>query len=1014
MPRRLNIPLNFGVHSEVDKKFAPYGWLKTAQNVRMRARGSLATRNGYASLVMNSRNGLVVAYDLHELNGRLIAFGDDRGEGYPTELFEYTGLQAEPWRGLDPSSPEIQLNPFSNTKRVCGFPQPVDAFTVLDTAVGNGFVCTIYKTTSAVNVSVIVTRQDNDQVILNEIAIGNLSSKDARITFANDHFYVAVVDSLNHVTLLDYEPGVDVGFQSLHTVTSSTTAKVALDINAVNNPSTARVVLGFMSGSSSYSFYVFDPTGSALTTGSIIITNAIVSSVESDQSQNQINIYTVEGTNTGQVRTYNYTPTLLHGPTATTVGVSGQIARTDTNKLAIVVNDVNGNIDHRVLTLSTHALGSSSLIYSAKLVTKVIGDKTSSPSSAIIFGGIISPKNDGARATNVLFFKASNIIHMVQRDNLVATPLQIGAGLCRDFSTNRMVWTGAVDDEDNFLPSIALLDFKSTARRQCTKYGNLLYISGSVPLVYDGRILNELGYEEPGIISIVPSVSTGALTPLAKYAYEIVFVFTLSDGSKIKSPPSVTTSVTMGASDNTNTLLVQPPHCLAVALGSAIYGASLVAIVTRTQWSPTTVDPGTGIPGIPLSQFRTATMITVPGGISNYGKPLSIVDRTSDVALSTQPVIYTQGDRGAFSGPIEDNVPGGCSYIVATESRLVMAGLESPSQFTVSKAAFLGEAFSFSELNQFFGQVNDAIQGVFDLDGAKLLWTRRDLFAVFGDGPDDIGGGQVSPPTQIATPGGLKRGAWPSLLKVPDGVFFQLSDNKLMMLPRGAQNPEWTAEALRETLDSFPTITGSTRCISDFCAAFSLSSVEGDDGRLAFLDNRINQWFLDNPAMTEGSGIDAVVETDSGISYLSGGAVYSQDNTSFVDGDATFISTMLETKPIYPFTLGGHGKVMEVQFTGEQAGEHVLGFEYSLDDAQTFTPLESSIRTDDVGATIRIQWIVPIDECPGGVVFRIFSGPNDGADAGPATAGIIYNSLDLWVEDLPGLPDISPSDMLSG
>jgi hypothetical protein len=232
------------------------------------------------------------------------------------------------------------------------------------------------------------------------------------------------------------------------------------------------------------------------------------------------------------------------------------------------------------------------------------------------------------------------------------------------------------------------------------------------------------------------------------------------------------------------------------------YGPDITEVISRTVWD-----------GSKGTEFRRTASDNVTGVGNDYGADSTIEDDTSDASLADEEVVYTQADRGAFSGPLEHDAPQPGKFIAATESRLLNAGSLRRSVFQMSKEAFLGEPFTFSEFSPFFSQVSGAIRGVASLDGARLIFTADDIFAFSGDGPDDLGGGAIGRAQDIPTPSGLED--WRSLLKAHDGLYFQLDDEKIYRLPRGGGAPEWIGIDVMDTLTSYPVITGAAKCRRD-------------------------------------------------------------------------------------------------------------------------------------------------------------------------------------------------------
>jgi hypothetical protein len=1135
--RRLNIPLTFGVHGgDVDKKHAPFGFLKTAKNVRMRERGRLGTRKGFSPLAMTTGNGTMRAFDLHEHKGRAIAFGSDDGAGAPTDLFEYTGLATGAWRGTDALEQRVMLNPFTNPRERAGILQMESNLLQMDSALSTGHVALLYCLGGGGRVIyAVVVDKDTDQVVLQECLtrsggafVGGGGAEKFAVRTIGARFYVSAVLLTNHIQIIHYEPGVHARFAVIATPKNDATAVIAIDMCAITRPSAQRVVVAW-SETTTVRVKVYNAAGTLGTSFTFTAAaNVIHIAVEADETDDTINVYTVETPTTGVLRTFQLsTGALLDGPTATTVGATGSIGRLFAQgsigeSIAVGVNEADDDLVIQVFDIDSHAVAETITVKNVALRSRLGNAQTPAQDIALVFSGLVGPALPAFdQATNALLYATPDVLHMSTRDFVRGRDPGYFTNMAGKVSpaasvSTTLCWLASRDpgtDAEVGMPVVTLVDCLSTERRQVANYGGLLYVTGATVGVYDSRVLGELGFNEaPGIVSVTAGSSGGDLEGGATYYYALHWEIVLADGSLMVSPVSIggnagesitdqAFSVELGPSDNRATIVGTCPHTVRIAASDALFGATVTAVLSRTEWislstTPAvygtrdfTNEPGaagdftgltleisvdgggtqtvtfgatddavseladainaqttgllasvesgalviesetegatasieiiggtatvagvgfvgflpgdnavgetTGSPGSVLRRVATRSLFSE----STNGSTVSFSDTIGDDELGDNEPIYTQGDRGILSGPLEQHAPRGCSFITATESRLLTAGLARSYEAQISREAFLSEPFSFSEFSAFFAKSVGPVIAVESLDQVKLMFTADTVLALPGEGPDDLGGGGVGSPVQITSPGGLREDGWRSLLKVPEGLFFQMSDDKLMLLPRGAQSPAWAGEALASALVAFPAISGATRSRRDHAAIFALTTAT--DGRLALLDFRVGEWFIDTVPLQASSGIDAVIETDDGIAYLSGGVVYRQTD-AFVDGTVTPISTELETHPIYPFGVGGHGQVYEALFVGELEGACDLTLSWSIDDGATYTALTTKSLTGTAGATVKRAWTIPDCVC-GSVTFKL---TKSGA---VANGGVIFNDLTLLVEDQPGL-ELLPSD----
>lgn len=1008
-PKKAAVTYAFGRRDRVDPKHAPFGVLAVGKNLRVRKDGRLGVRKGYEPLSMTTPNGTLVAYDLHQYRGRLLALGSDTLDGYPTELFEYIAGSAS-WRGTDPTGERVMVNPFTRLREVAGLPQPDDGVQAVDSAMGAGFVCVVTTTRGGIDAYAIIVNASTDQTIHAEKLPFALGVGRVRVVFTDGVFYVGggLAGGVGYVQVFSYQVGISDAFgtfiASLGTVDGIQIS--GFDMYGVTNPSTARIAIAIgKSSSSDTTAYVF--TDAAVQVGSTIhIAGVSVShiAIEADQTDGKINIFTSETGPVGRLRTYNFSGALLDGPTATTSGNPGFLGRLPalgsllTDHIAVAVNDANHNTVIQYWDIDAHTLTATVTIGRSYCTSRLVSGQSASQPMAVVFAGIVggdigTPFTFRA-ATNALFFVTPTVAHMTTRDIVSA---KVKGTQSLNVSFGALCWTAVRDPGVGIaMPVVTLVDFQSTARRQAVTFGNLLYFSGGTPSVYDGRFCVGLNFNErPAVISATPSNGVGLLAPSARYRYVVVWEYTLSDGSVIVGPASATFDGTTGAGQDTMAVVVTTPHTLSVAAGDALFGANVSAALFRTGWNATA--------STPESVFHRCNTVPVPIGMANYGADLTITDLASDISLIDEEILYTQDSDHAVSQQLIHEAPLACRYIAATEARLLTGGLTRPSLVQVSKSAQLNEAFEFNNSNVYFSVASGAVIGVQSLDSSKLVFTEDRIFALSGDGPDDIGIGALSAPVEIPAPSGLIN-PW-SFLDAPDGLWFQVDDTKLFRMPRGGGSPTWEGVDIVDTLVEFTLVVGACKHKGDNAALFAYCSDAGS-ARFLVRDFRTENWFEDTPVLADallptGHGVDAITSYIDGLAYATGGNVFRQSANEFADGAAEdFIETMVRTQPLYSFGLGGYGQHYDLLLTGEFRGNCQIDCRVSYDDGTNYTTLAAFGLYESeglvAGQTIQRRWALPQDITSSLVVE--FS--TSGVSVTPPPEGILFQNFHLTV--VPG------------
>lgn len=1018
-PRTLSIPFNAGQREKVAAKFAPFGVLKLGKNLRQREQGGLAMRYGYAPAGNGTLSGPMVAYDLHEFQGRLLALGSDQLEGYPHDLLEFVDLPNQKWRSSQGNGNKYPVSPFTNAREVCGVPQIQGGVNGVDAVSGGGYTLLVYSSSSNTHTyATIVDSRTNQTVhfedLSNGAGFGGLISFE-RAAFAGGKFFVlAAKTSDNSVKICSFQVGVDSAFQAFATVDAANGAAVtAADLVPVTRNGTALLCSAFdRGGSTDLHVQVWQSNGSQLgSTITVAGTNTSAISLDADQTDNTILLATHE-TGVGILRSLNFAGSLLAGPT-TVLGTAATISVARRN--SGVGSDVayvagRNGFDTPIVTcaVDTHAgLTTLQTLFNATPTSRLFSFQ-GAPTPALVMGGMIGTSANGL--TNILFHVGAGTIHAMTRDYLDVPVVALSSlpNLTYDTTIGALSWcsvhqvTGTLGV--NRFPAVTLIDYRSTARVQAVNYGGLRYFTGAAPWIYDGRAATEAGFfEPPVIVSVTPDSSAGSMAPLAKYTYVAHWEVTYADGSFIESAPSLPFDVTMGASSTENTVVVTGPHSLRIALGGSAIGSSVTLVISRTEWSPTTVDPTSGVLGSQFSIFRRAQEVDLTADVTLYGQSTSVVDGLADTVLGTRGAIYTQADRGEFSGPVEHNAIESCSYIAASESRIHTGGLVRPFEVQSSLEAFLGQPFTWSFFSNFYGLVSEPVRGVYSLDGVRLVFTADDIYALQPGAPDDEGKGSLGLPVRLPAPSGLKD--WRSFLEEPGGLWCQLDDDKLFRIPRGAGVPAWDGQDVQKTLASFPTITAAARHKADNVALFAVCNAGLTDARILVRDLLFNSWLVDTPPLEASHGIEALTVFGRRAAYISGGVVYVQTIGSFVDGSSDFIDLEAETQPIYPFELGGYGLIQDALLTLEWRGDCVLSFAISYDDGATFEDLQAfTLNGLTVGQTVQKRWALP-QTVTSSVAFRVTVSTN-----GAPSEGVVLNELSLLVQPEAGLRELDPGD----
>lgn len=1013
-PSKVSVTINFGRSDKVAPKHAPFGTLKSCKNMRHRQQGGLGMRNGYQLAGNSTITGTLVAHDLHEFQGRLLALGSDQLEGYPHDVLEYTNLANQAWRSPQGNGNRYAVSPFSNAREVAGIPQLEGGVAGADACSGGGYTLIVYRSLQNAHTYAMIVDSTTNQTVHSEDVsntLGLLSQE--RVAFAGGKFFLqAMKASDNSLRIFSFQVGVSSAFAAFVTVdAASGTAISAHDLVPVTNNSTALLCSAFDRGTAtSLSIIVYQSGGTQLgSTLTVATTNTLQIALDADQTDNTILLATIETASSAVLRTFSFSALVagpLALPAATRISVARRhpVAGTDLAFVALQSNnDVviqQGNVD----TLTGFA--TIQTVFNAILMTRLYNQQ--GPQASLVFGGAMG---QGIGITGALFHVGGSV-HAMARDYIsfndpFFTLLQT---LTYDATVGALCWCSVSvlrgQTGNPFQVNTTLVNYRSTARIQAVTYGGLRYFAGATPWVYDGRSAYEIGFlESPIIVSVTPSSAGGSLTASAKYTYAAHWEVTYADGSFIESAPSLPFSIATGVADNRATLVVAGPHSLHIVLGLVTQGATVTLVISRTEWSPATLDPVSLVLGAQFSVFRRSVQADIVADISLYGKSVTVVDTTSDVLLGVRGALYTQGDRGEFSGPLEHDAAEPCQYIAAGSSRVISGGLLRPFEVQSSLETFLGQPFAWSFSPSFYAQASKAVTGVFSLGNSRIVFTADELYAIGPNAPDDEGKGSLDLPVRISSPGGLKD--WRSLSEEPDGLWFQLDDDKLFKLPLGGYaqaSPTWAGANVQLLLAALPTITASTKHKGDNVSLFACNNAALTTAQIAVHDMLFDSWLTDTPPLQASKGIEAMVGFGRTVAYVSGGVVYKQ-STGFADLTATFIDCELELQPIYPFGLGGYGLIYELLVSAEYRGDCILTVSASYDDGLTYAFSQAfTVSGLTTGATVRKKWTLPQNQTDR-IMVKLDVNTN-----GAPTEGLIINEVTLYGEDQGGSPELPPGD----
>jgi hypothetical protein len=393
--------------------------------------------------------------------------------------------------------------------------------------------------------------------------------------------------------------------------------------------------------------------------------------------------------------------------------------------------------------------------------------------------------------------------------------------------------------------------------------------------------------QAPGIRAGTYGAVPGDLVSGSTYLYRAVIELIDSRGRRHKSAPSNYYSVTIGVGDSAASITVDFNAPMLRVFNDYPSNSRVVVHIYRSTAGGANFQRCTPAQGAP---------VVYTTGSAGWA------DQLSDAYLSEREFLYTDG------GITGNDHPPSCCFVAVTEDRIWLAGLWDTHIAQSSKVIVPGEPIQFSDSDAFKVDIQDgSITGIASQDGAVIFFTASSIHVLQGLGPTDQGQGAWDQPRCITRSTGCVD--WRSIVETSIGVFYQ-SERGIMLLPRGAGEPQFIGWPMEDLLESFgSTITGSALCqTSDGSTVRFCTS----GGTLIF-DLEANAWSYDTPPASPASMVHTkVCDTDFGPTYarqtiVSNYESFDQEHTALTgdNNGSTPIASYLEWAPVHPTGLAG-------------------------------------------------------------------------------------------------------------
>jgi len=454
------------------------------------------------------------------------------------------------------------------------------------------------------------------------------------------------------------------------------------------------------------------------------------------------------------------------------------------------------------------------------------------------------------------------------------------------------------------------LDFASERSYRRAEVGATLYIAGGLLHQYDGEGIVESGFHlfVEGLVGASETNGAGTgLNPGAtanqKHTYSVYPEWTNARGERELGTLAALLTVTVtNAAHNAirvtiRTLSITAKKSPRPELGFAVY---------RTE-----KDPGPGAPRYRVSSVDPAA-VDPNGWVTNDPTvdTIDFIDKMPDSSILSKELDYQN------SGELDHVAPPAAPLVASGKDRVFVAGAgQAPCRIYPSKLRSPGQALAFSDALAFdVDEAGGGITGLAVMNELLIVFKRRGIYALSGDGPSNLGSGAWARPQMITADTGCDNPR--SIVMVPGGLMFQ-SEKGIYLLTQalgleyvGADVEAYNADRVTAAL-----------VVADRNQVLFVT----DAGRTLCFDYLFRQW-----AVWTFGAADACVWKGQYAYALASGQVRAETVGFFKDGGALY-AMKLETAWIRPDQLQRRIRVRRAHILGDYHSAHRLQVDIAFD-----------------------------------------------------------------------------------
>lgn len=448
--------------------------------------------------------------------------------------------------------------------------------------------------------------------------------------------------------------------------------------------------------------------------------------------------------------------------------------------------------------------------------------------------------------------------------------------------------------------------FPSTSNFKAVSFGGAAVIECGATYSYDGSTIVESGFWEfPDGITATPAAYGGTGLNQGLYIYQVTYEWVDAAGNNHYSAPSYPISATTTQAGQSNQVTLVIPYTALTRKA----GANVCIYRTATAaTNPSTQDSGLG------NLYKIATVSNDPGiaGTATF----SYVDVVPDSAAVGQQIIYSPFDG---SGEIENDPPPPFAFMVATKTRVFGIAQDDGTALWYSKPLAPNRPAEFSSAQIIRIETDGgAVTALGFLDTQAIIFKRRRIYYLPGDGPNAAGAGSLFPDLQLiaSTSGCISQ---PSVLSTHEGIFYK---------------SEIGIQVLDRSLSIDPNIGLPVQGFNSLTLSGALPATDqnqlrwtSSDGTALVYDYVTKRW----ATYSNYDSVGYVVWNSTYARLRTNGQVLFEDQATYLDNGQA-VQMILETSWLKPTQMAqGFAAVWYAEILGQYFTSHQLRIETSYD-----------------------------------------------------------------------------------